>query len=124
MIIRKGMAYSHDFRSKVLSVRQKEGLTIAEVATRFGVGKASVMRWIKNIERKLQGPRQRKINMEALAKDVEQYPDAYQFERAKRFKVTQTAIFMALRRLSISFKKNAMSPKSRRRKETSLPRKN
>ncbi|TYP78323.1 MULTISPECIES: HU family DNA-binding protein [Nitrosomonas] len=29
------MAYSLDFRRKVLSVRKKEGLTIAEVAARF-----------------------------------------------------------------------------------------
>ncbi|WP_302848302.1 hypothetical protein [Nitrosomonas sp. Nm34] len=36
------MAYSLDFRRKVLSVRKKEGLTIAEVAARFDVGVASV----------------------------------------------------------------------------------
>jgi len=32
------MTYSSDFRRKVLSVREKEGLTIAEVASRFCVG--------------------------------------------------------------------------------------
>ena len=43
------MAYSLDFRCKVLSVRTKEKLTIAEVATRFDVGVASVVRWIKDV---------------------------------------------------------------------------
>ncbi|SFN23657.1 IS630 transposase-related protein, partial [Nitrosomonas communis] len=49
------MAYSLDIRRKVLSVREKEGLTIAEVAARFDVGVASVTRWVKNIHRKPQG---------------------------------------------------------------------
>jgi transposase len=41
------MTYSLDFRRKVLSVREKEDLTIAEVAARFCVGVASVVRWLK-----------------------------------------------------------------------------
>ncbi|SFN18135.1 helix-turn-helix domain-containing protein, partial [Nitrosomonas communis] len=49
------MAYSLDIRRKVLSVREKKGLTIAEVAARFDVGVASVTRWVKNIHRKPQG---------------------------------------------------------------------
>lgn len=60
------MAYSLDFRRKILSVQEKEGLTIAEVAVRFDVGAASVMRWIKNIHRKPQGFRKRKLDLEAL----------------------------------------------------------
>ena len=55
MIIMESMAYSLDFRRKVLSIRKKEGLAIAEVAVRFDVGVASVTRWIKNIHRKPQG---------------------------------------------------------------------
>ena len=42
------MTYSSDFRRKVLSIREKKGLTIAQVAKRFDVGIASVTRWIKN----------------------------------------------------------------------------
>ncbi|SDY88054.1 Transposase [Nitrosomonas sp. Nm33] len=84
----EGMAYTLDFRRKVLSVRKKEGLTIAEVAARFDVGVASVTRWIKNIYRKPQGLRRRKIDLDALHQDVLDYPDAYQFERAKRLSVT------------------------------------
>lgn len=43
------MSYSLDFRRKVLEVRQREGLSIAQVAKRFAVGKASVMRWLKRM---------------------------------------------------------------------------
>ncbi|SFN12269.1 hypothetical protein SAMN05421863_11079, partial [Nitrosomonas communis] len=41
------MTYPILFRRKVLSVREKENLSIAQVAKRLDVGVASVMRWIK-----------------------------------------------------------------------------
>lgn len=114
------MTYSIDFRRKVLSVREREELTIAEVAERFGVGVASVVRWLKDIEIKPHGPRKRKIDMEALRKDVETYPDAYQYERAARLGVVQNAIFNALKKLKITYKKNTSSPQSRRRRTATL----
>ena len=64
----ESMAYSLDFRRKVLSIRKKEGLAIAEVAVRFDVGVASVTRWIKNIHRKPQGFRRRKIDLGRCAR--------------------------------------------------------
>lgn len=115
------MAYSVDFRRKVLSVRRKKGLTIAEVAARFDVGMASVVRWIKNVERKPQGTRHRKIDLAALRQDVLDHPDAYQHERAQRFGVAQNAIFVALKKLKLSYKKNASSPQGRRRRTAHLP---
>ena len=48
--------------------------------------------------------------MVALAKDVADNPDHYQYERANTFGVSQSAIFYALKRLQISYKKNAISP--------------
>ena len=105
------MAYSRDFRRKVLAVRNKEGLTIAEAAARFDVGSASVVRWSKNVERKPQGYRRRKIDLEALRKDVLDYPDAYQHERAQRFGVAQNAIFVALKKLQLTYKKRFVTPR-------------
>jgi len=46
--------------------------------------------------------------MEALKKDVQINPDSFQYERAKSFGVSQSAIFYALKRLNISYKKNAV----------------
>ncbi len=93
------MTYSSDFRSKVLSVREREGLTIAQVTARYDVGVASVVRWLKRPEPKTHGFRRRKIDIDALAREIEQYPDAYQSERAARFGVHQNAICHALKKL-------------------------
>ena len=49
--------------------------------------------------------------MDALIKDIEEFPDDYQWERAKRLNVTQPGIHYALKRLKISFKKNSKTPK-------------
>lgn len=116
------MAYSRDFRRKVLSVRNREGLTIAAAAARFDVGRASVVRWLKHVARKPQGYRRRKIDLEALRQDVLEYPDAYQHERAQRFGVAQNAIFFALKKLTVTYKKHVSPPQGGRRRTAHLPR--
>ena len=109
------MTYSSDFRCKVLSVRSKEGLTITQVAARFDVGIASVMRWLKNPEpQKTRNKPATKINMSALARDVLAHPDAYQYERARRFGVSIQGINYALRRLGVSYKKKPEAPEGER----------
>ena len=45
------MTYSRDFREKVLFIKEKENLSFAKTAKRFGVGKESIVRWAKNIAR-------------------------------------------------------------------------
>jgi transposase len=116
------MTYSSDFRRKVLSVREKEGLTIAEVAARFCVGVASVVRWLKDPEpKRTRNKPATKIDMEALARDVLEHPDAYQYERARRLGVSEKGIGHALRRMGLSYKKNSSSPKSERRRTAYLP---
>jgi transposase len=111
------MTYSLDFRKKVLQIKQEEHLSMAETAERFGVGVASIMRWTKKIAPKLIRERPAiKIDMEALKKDVELYPDAYLSERAKRFNVVNNSIWLALKRLNVTCKKNASAPESRSRK--------
>nr|WP_241538055.1 IS630 transposase-related protein [Xenorhabdus sp. KJ12.1] len=47
---------------------------------------------------------------EALLTDVQNYPDDYQWERAKRLGVAQSATHYALKRLKITVKKNAKAP--------------
>ncbi|MEZ5813252.1 MAG: IS630 transposase-related protein [Alphaproteobacteria bacterium] len=116
------MTYSSDFRRKVLSVREKEGLTIAQVATRFCVGVASVTRWIKTPDPKLTRHKPAtKIDMDALAHDVLDYPDAYQYERARRLGVSEKGIGHALRRMGVSYKKKSEASEGRRRRTALLP---
>lgn len=57
--------------------------------------------------------RTNKINDELLRKDVEQYPDDFQRERAVRFNCTQRAIGLALKRLQITQKKTLKHPKTK-----------
>ena len=104
------MAYSLDFRKQVFKVKAEEGLTYEETSNRFGINIRTLFRWSKRIEPKLtRNKPSTKIDMEALKKDVEQYPDRYQYERSQEFGVSQSAIFYALKRLKISIKKNAIS---------------
>ena len=111
------MTYSLDFRRKVLTIRSAENLSMAETAKRFGVGVTSIMRWVKNPEIKQKRNRPaRVLDMEALKKDVERYPDAYLKERAERFNVTYNDIWRALKRLNVTYKKNTSASQSGSRK--------
>jgi transposase len=115
------MSYSSDFRRKVLSVRDREGLTIADVARRFNVGIASVVRWLKRPEpQRTRIKPATKIDRIALARDVREHPDAYLHERAKRFGVSIQGIAHALRRMNITHKKSAAPSKGRRRRTAHL----
>ncbi len=102
------MTYSIDFRRKVMEIKERDGLSFEQVAARFGIGKSSVGRWTKRLEpcRSRNKPAT-KIDMELLERDVELYPDAYQYERAERFGCSQRGIGEALKRLKISRKKNS-----------------
>jgi transposase len=116
------MTYSDDFREKVLFIKEKESLSFAKVAKRFDIGIASIVRWAKNIEsKKTRNKPATKIDMEALKKDVEAYPDAYQYERAKRLNVSPMGIAHALKRLGVTYKKNPKSSTSEFRKKICIP---
>ncbi len=119
------MTYSIDFRRHVLSVRKRDGLTLAQAASRFSVGIASLTRWIKTPEPKAtRDNRPRKIDLDALAKDVEDDPGAYQYERAARFSVTPKAIWQALRKLGVTYKKSPSPSEGGRRKTYRLSEEN
>ena len=105
------MTYSLDFRKHVLHIKEVEKLSFSGVATRFGVGKATIFRWTKQLEPcETRNKPATKIDMDALEKDVHNQPDAYQFERAERLGVSASCVGYALKRLKISFKKNIFAP--------------
>lgn len=118
------MSYSIDFRRKVLQIRAREDLSMDQVAQRFGISKQTVYNWTKRlIPCETRNKPATKIDMQALAEDVKKYPDAYQFERAKRLGVSIRTIGYALKRLGISYKKKSQSSQSMRRKTAYFPRK-
>ena len=119
------MAYSIHLRRKVLSVRKAEGLTIAQVSTRFCVGIATVTRWLKRIEPQLTRIKPAtKVDMIALARDVREQPDAYQYERAVRLGCSPKGIAHALARMNITYKKSFDPSKSERRRTAHFPANN
>jgi transposase len=59
-----------------------------------------------------------KLNLSKLIEDVQQYPDAYQYERAERLGVSESCVWKNLKKLKITYKKNTKAPESRRRKAT------
>lgn len=110
------MAYPSFFRKKVLAYREKHNTTIKATAEYFKIGTASVTRWVHKQEpSKTRNKQPLKIKDETLLADVKKYPDAFQYERAKRLGVSQNGIFYALKRLKISYKKNSTASKSQRR---------
>ncbi len=118
------MTYPILFRRHVLAVKDREGLTFSEAAERFSVGIASLVRWSGKIEPKpYRRKKGLKIDLEELAQDVRDHPDAYQSERAARFGVTPKAIWQALRRLGVTYKKSDATSEGGRRRTACLSQK-
>ena len=108
------MSYSLDYRHQVFRIKEKEGLTFEETSKRFGVNIRTLFRWQRKITPKTHRNKPAtKIDMRALEADIKKRPDRFQYERAKEHGVSQAAIFYALKRLKVSYKKNAVSPQSK-----------
>jgi len=108
------MTCSIDFRCRVLNTKERENLTYEETANRFGVSISSILRWCYRLKPKTTHNKPSiKLNIDALKQDVENCPDAYQYERAKRLGVGKSTIGDALKRLKISCKKNSVASKSK-----------
>ncbi|CAA7387067.1 IS630 transposase-related protein [Chryseobacterium fistulae] len=113
------MSYSLDFRKQLFKIKSQENLNDQQVSTRFGISTRTLYRWKKNIH--LAAKRNKpstKIDIQALKKHVEEYPDAYEYERATFFGVSPNCILYALRRLKISHKKNVVPPQVRSSKKS------
>jgi transposase len=111
------MSYDIKFRRHVLEIREREGLSFSKVAERFGINRQTVYNWTKRIdEKKIRARMPDKLDLEALRRDVETHPDAYQYERAERFGVSTNCIWRALKRLGVTYKKKSHAPQSGFRK--------
>jgi len=106
------MAYSYDFRKRVMKIKEEKDLTFEKTAERFSICIRTLFRWQKRMEPKVKRNKPAtKINTDKLMEDVKCYPDAYLSERADRLNVSITGIFYALKRLGITYKKNPESSK-------------
>ena len=101
------MAYSQDYRQLALQ-KLEEGYSIRETAEYFKISTRTLQTWKKSPERKRRVFKPLKIDTELLLKDIEDYPDAYQYERAQRLKCSTSGICTALKRLA-SIKKKTLN---------------
>jgi transposase len=112
------MTYPVNFRKKILKIKDKEQLSYAAVAKKFGISKTTIFSWSKGIEpQKHRNRRASKIDMDALKRDIEQYPDSYCYERAQRLGVSRTGVRDAQYRLGVTYKKNPKSSQGESRKK-------
>ena len=94
------MTYPLKFRQKAFTVKEKYSLTFEQASERFEVPIRTLFRWSKQLEpRTTRNKPATKVPMDLLVKDVDKYPDAYLWERAKRFNVGIGTIFYALTRI-------------------------
>jgi transposase len=111
------MTYSIDFRRKVLAIKEKEALSYAKVSSRFGIAVNTVFLWSKALAaKKTRNKPPTRIDRQVLRKDLEEHPDAYQYERAARLGVSKSGVYHALKRLNVTYKKNPKASQGRSRK--------
>jgi len=105
------MTYSVDLRRRIVSF-VGDGGSKAEASRRFSISRKTVYNWLScdDLTPKRHGPRRRKIDRDALLRDVALYPDALLRERAVRFGVYPNAIWCALRKMGIRHKKTDALP--------------
>ena len=116
--------YSLHTRRKILEIKKEERLTFIEAGERFGMSPNTIFKWTKRIERKRKwGKSAMKIDMEALKEDVKKNPELYQYERAKKIKVSQNCICKGLKRLGVSYKKTLRHAKADAEKRTIFQKK-
>jgi transposase len=112
------MTYSVDFRKRILKIKDKESLSFDAASKRFGISKAALFRWSKKVEpQKNRNKKAFKIDMEALRKDIELYPDSYCYERGARLGASPSGIRDAQYRLGVTYKKNSKTSESKSRKK-------
>jgi len=112
------MTYPIQFRKKIMKLHAN-GITYENLSFRFGISIRTLNRWKKEITPKRTRNRPwKKINKEKLIEDIKQYPDAYSYERASRLCVSKSGIQDAMKRLSITYKKNTKSSQGGSRKKS------
>ena len=100
------MPYSLDLRQRVVRFVE-EGGSVSKAARTYQVGRATIYRWLdrKDLAPTKVARRKRKLDWEALRKDVEQNPESKLVDRAEKFGVSIAAIAHALKEMKITRKK-------------------
>ncbi len=110
------MSYSVDLRKRVLAYIA-QGHTKYEASDAFGVGRATIYRWIsaEDLSPKPAKTRHRKLDKAALEAHVREHSDMILRERAAHFGVRVNAIWVAMRQLDLRKKNDAIRGEKSRR---------
>lgn len=107
------MAYSLDFRKKVLAYCKRTG-SITEASDVFQISRNTIYGWLKlkektgNLNHQAKGTKPRKVDREKLKNYLEAHPDAYLTEIASEFDCHPTAIHYALKAMGYTRKKRTI----------------
>lgn len=116
------MAYSEDFRKRALDYMD-EGHTYEELYEAFKIYPTAIEDWRKlladtgSLKPQYRKTRKRKIDKDKLSAAVEEKPDAYLHELAKQFDCTKQAVFYALEKLDLTYKKSPLDTRKNRKKQ-------
>ena len=116
------MAYSEDYRKRVIEYR-KEGHTYKQTCEVFRVALITIQQWEKKLKeegtlKKKPVKRSfRKLDPEKLKEYLAEHPDAYLREIAAEFGCCETTVTYACRRLGITRKKRPRVMKNNQRKK-------
>ena len=112
------MAYSEDFRRRALEYMEA-GHTYKELYEAFKIHPSRIAEWRKlqaetgSIKPQYPETRAGKIDLQKLEQAIEEKPDAYLYELASKFGCTKQAVFYALKRLEITYKKKHIPTRKR-----------
>lgn len=121
------VAYSLDIRERVVAAVKDKGLSKSKVAEVFGIGRASVYRYLELDQTDDLAPKEhpghpRRLDeklCEKLLKQVEEYPDlsleehAEKFSKAQKVNLQKSSVWDYFERLGVRRKKNASSTRAR-----------
>ena len=106
------MAYSLDFRKKVLAYCEKTG-SITEASVVFDISRNTIYQWLKLMEttgklhHQVKGTKPRKVDREKLKNYLEAHPDAFLTEIASEFGCHPTAYSLRSQSYGIYSKKKS-----------------
>jgi transposase len=103
------MTYSIDLRERVVAYVRNGG-SKAEASRRFSVNTGTIFNWLKREDlqpKPYERTKHRKVDWDALRRDVELHPDKLLRERAIQFGVHAPAIWHALRQMQLTHKKSS-----------------
>ncbi len=116
------MAYDEKYRAQAVAYKDN-GHTFAELKKDFKICNYTYYKWVALKEQygvykpeKEKTSRSCKIVTEQLKQAVEEKPDAYLYELAEPFNCTPQAVFYALEKLEITYKKRRLPTRKNQKK--------